>query len=63
MREFDLPVTLTFHNNRDAAAYVDAMEQASEHVIWEQRSTENGTVLVTILSIEDLEHNVEGDDE
>lgn len=62
MTEFDLPIMLTFHNHRESAALVDSLEQAQEQVIWEQRATEDGMVIVTILSVTSLEERAEEED-
>lgn len=55
MAELDRPLMLTFNNHRESSALVDALEQAKEQVIWEQRVQEDGTINVTILNVINLE--------
>lgn len=63
MAEFDLPVMLSFHNHKESSELVNALEQAREQVIWEQRAQEDGTVLVTILNIVNLEEKADFEEE
>lgn len=62
MTEFDLPVMLTFGGRNSAFDFVNALEQAKEDVVWEQRRAEDGSVIVTILNIINLEEKVERED-
>lgn len=62
MTEFDLPITVTFENTSFASAFVEALEQAKEDIIWEQRRAEDGTVIVQILNIVNLEEKEEQED-
>lgn len=59
MTEFDLPIMLTFNNHHESAGLVESLEQAKEQVIWEQRATEDGNVIVTILNIINLEEKAD----
>jgi hypothetical protein len=57
--EFDLPVHLTYDDHQTSSALVTALENAKEQVIWEQRVTEEGTVIVSVLNIVNLEEKAD----
>lgn len=63
MPEFDLPIMLNFHNHKESGDFITSLEQATEQVIWEQRSLEAGGVVVTILNIINPEDRLEEEDE
>jgi hypothetical protein len=63
MTEFDLPIVLSFNDHHEASAFVESLEQAKEQVIWEQRAAEDGTVMVTVLNIINLEEKQERKEE
>jgi hypothetical protein len=51
----DLPkLSLTFGNPNEAKLLLDALENAREDVIWEARSLEDGTYMVSVLSAKTL---------
>lgn len=62
MPEFDIPITVTFETTAFASAFIESLEQAKEDIIWEQRRAENGTVIVQILNITNLEERGEQED-
>lgn len=63
MTEFDLPITVTFDTTAFASAFIEALEMAKEDIIWEQRRAEDGSVIVQILNITNLEEKEEQEDE
>lgn len=61
MIEPELPITLTFEGKAAAYDFIVSLDHALEDVNWEQRKTEDGTVLVTILGINSLEEEKENE--
>lgn len=59
MVEPELPIHLTFDNKDASLQFVDGLEAAQEEVAWEMRRLEDGTVIVNILKITDLEERAE----
>ncbi len=59
MIEPELPLLLTFKGKNGAFNFIQALDEALEQVIWEQRVAEDGSVIVTILNIINLEEKVE----
>lgn len=62
MTRFDIPITITFDTTAFASAFIESLEQAKEDIIWEQRRAEDGTVIVQILNIINLEEKQENEE-
>lgn len=59
MTEFDLPIMLTFGSAATAYDFIVCLETAKEDVVWEQRRAEDGSVIVTVLNIVNLEEKAD----
>lgn len=62
MIEPELPIHLTFKNKDVSLQFVDGLEAAQEDVVWEMRRLADGTVIVSVLKITDLEEKQEEED-
>lgn len=57
--EFDPPIAVTFMNSTHAYEFIQDLERAREDIIWSVANTEDGTVMVRILNIINLEEKAD----